>query len=832
MVLWLIPARVRIDAPGKGTLARRTRRASRRARGLMQENGARERTSPALPEQDPLDPQRRASLMERLVNLGETLTRPSSVAGVTQAIGRAALALSEGQRAAVYLRSASGVVTCQWSQGLSREYVTRIVTPEGTNPWVHLSRYPDLMCMDLPKGRRGPGPEPVLVQDVRELPPGNEVRRIADGEGYRALGSWPLSRSGKVVGSVSCYYDAPHAWSRSEREVMAAFSLQAAAALEGAFLFEARTQRSAQAEAADTRIAEARSVLETESAELFEAEKNLEAERARLDQARKDLDMEHARLLALPDDLKAEQARLTEIRSAQEAEHIRLTEIRRGQEAEHARLTEARRELEIEQARVTGAQDRLEAENTKLAETRRELAEETTRLSAAQTALQTEHARLLSLQRTLEAEQARLAGARMKGATEADEEQARLSTARRELDEESARLAGARKELDAEYGRLAGAQQALETEHARLADARQKLDSEQARLGATRRELEGEQARLAGMRRELEADHARHAESRTELEAEYSRLSEARRGVEVESARLSEARQELEAEQGRLAEVPTQPQDAERRPADVPADPEPEPTRPPVVERQPDAARARPDEGNGRRPGGMELCYELGGALPAAHTPEEMYRHLVERAATLLRVDRRTLTPEQEVLTLARALEARDAHRPGYSERLVRWAEAAAGMLACEQNQISDIRHAAFFHDLGKIGVPEALLRTPAPLTEEDVAVLRQAPVVAEMVLRPVPGMQAVAHILRHCAEQWDGEGYPDGLKGDAIPLGARILAVADGYGEMTTGRPDRPMLYHLDAVAELRRRAGTLFDPRVVEVFCKVLKRARQETA
>ena len=85
----------------------------------------------------------------------------------------------------------------------------------------------------------------------------------------------------------------------------------------------------------------------------------------------------------------------------------------------------------------------------------------------------------------------------------------------------------------------------------------------------------------------------------------------------------------------------------------------------------------------------------------------------------------------------------------------------------------------------------------------------------------PAPG---VAAILHHCGERWDGEGTPDHLKEEAIPLGARILAVAQAYGEMITGGPDTPMLYYLDAKAQLRRDAGAAFDPEVVSVFCRVV--------
>ena len=211
----------------------------------------RRRTSIRTPagESDPGDPRLRAELMKRLVGLSEGLNRPSSVAGVASAIGQAAADLSDAARAAVLLRSASGVVTCAWSQGMSSAYVGEIATPDGAAPWAHLTRHAELACMDLPKNRKPSASEPTLVEDVRTLPPGNETRRRADREGFRAFASWPLIHEGRATAAVACYYDAPHTWSAPEREAMLAFTWQAAAALENGRSFEAQGRRTAELEA-------------------------------------------------------------------------------------------------------------------------------------------------------------------------------------------------------------------------------------------------------------------------------------------------------------------------------------------------------------------------------------------------------------------------------------------------------------------------------------------------------------------------------------------------------------------------------------------------------
>jgi HD-GYP domain-containing protein (c-di-GMP phosphodiesterase class II) len=108
---------------------------------------------------------------------------------------------------------------------------------------------------------------------------------------------------------------------------------------------------------------------------------------------------------------------------------------------------------------------------------------------------------------------------------------------------------------------------------------------------------------------------------------------------------------------------------------------------------------------------------------------------------------------------------------------------------------------------------------------------MRQHPVVGEGILAPTERMRGVAKIVRHHQEQWDGSGYPDGLRREEIPLGARILAVVDAYSAITDERPYKKAQSHEEAVAELRRGAGTRYDPRVVEVFCRIFSQVMRWT-
>jgi HD-GYP domain-containing protein (c-di-GMP phosphodiesterase class II) len=149
--------------------------------------------------------------------------------------------------------------------------------------------------------------------------------------------------------------------------------------------------------------------------------------------------------------------------------------------------------------------------------------------------------------------------------------------------------------------------------------------------------------------------------------------------------------------------------------------------------------------------------------------------------------------------------------------------------LALDAGDVSRVRMAALLHDIGKVGVPDAILNKPGPLDHGEWEIMRQHPVIGERILRAIPGMGSVARIVRHEHERWDGGGYPDGLTGPEIPVGARIILACDAYHAMTSNRPYRRAMAHKDAMAELSGNAGTQFDPNVVEVLVGHLYGRRQ---
>jgi HD-GYP domain-containing protein (c-di-GMP phosphodiesterase class II) len=139
------------------------------------------------------------------------------------------------------------------------------------------------------------------------------------------------------------------------------------------------------------------------------------------------------------------------------------------------------------------------------------------------------------------------------------------------------------------------------------------------------------------------------------------------------------------------------------------------------------------------------------------------------------------------------------------------------------------VRLAGSLHDLGKLAVPEEILRKPGPLTEAERLVLKRHPQIGYRMLRSL-GVEPVSTWVLHHHERWDGRGYPQGLGGDSIPLGARILFVADAYDAMTSERVYQSPVPHEEAVAELERCAGSQFDPQIVAVFAAGVRPAEVE--
>ena len=173
---------------------------------------------------------------------------------------------------------------------------------------------------------------------------------------------------------------------------------------------------------------------------------------------------------------------------------------------------------------------------------------------------------------------------------------------------------------------------------------------------------------------------------------------------------------------------------------------------------------------------------------------------------------------------LAAALEAKDHYTADHARSIADLAVAVGRELGLSEQHLRDLRYGAIFHDIGKIAIPDAILNKPGPLTESEFAVVREHPGVGEQILAPVPFLAGVRQIVRHDHERWDGNGYPDRLSGEDIPLGARIVLVVDAYHAMRSDRPYRSALPDADARRQLLRHAGDQFDPRVVRAFLAVL--------
>lgn len=174
---------------------------------------------------------------------------------------------------------------------------------------------------------------------------------------------------------------------------------------------------------------------------------------------------------------------------------------------------------------------------------------------------------------------------------------------------------------------------------------------------------------------------------------------------------------------------------------------------------------------------------------------------------------------------LVATLRAKNGYTGGHSSAVAHLSAAIARRLGLDERQRRDVRHGAMLHDIGKLEVDNAILDKRGRLSDEELAAVRQHPVVGERILASLPLLREVRRIVRHHHEAWDGSGYPDGLRGDEIPVGARIVFVADAYHAMTSDRPYRSRLSEEDARDELRACAGTQFDPRMVDALLVVLE-------
>ncbi|HYM57235.1 MAG TPA: diguanylate cyclase [Solirubrobacteraceae bacterium] len=179
---------------------------------------------------------------------------------------------------------------------------------------------------------------------------------------------------------------------------------------------------------------------------------------------------------------------------------------------------------------------------------------------------------------------------------------------------------------------------------------------------------------------------------------------------------------------------------------------------------------------------------------------------------------------DQSKAVLVRALSERHPDLVSHSADVSRMAELVARELDVAEDQLDPIRHAAELHDIGKVGIPDAMLAKPAELDAEEWAFMRRHTIIGERIVAGAPALAQVGRLVRSSHERWDGAGYPDELKGEEIPIGSRIIAVCDAFDAMLSERPYKSGRNTSAALAELRRCSGTQFDPAVVEAFCVVM--------
>jgi putative two-component system response regulator len=193
------------------------------------------------------------------------------------------------------------------------------------------------------------------------------------------------------------------------------------------------------------------------------------------------------------------------------------------------------------------------------------------------------------------------------------------------------------------------------------------------------------------------------------------------------------------------------------------------------------------------------------------------------RIGALVRAKRRNDTlesAENVIFALAATVEAKDAYTEGHLQRLGHYATVIGERLGLGGAALTALRYGALLHDVGKVGIDEAIIRKEGPLTRDEYRTMQQHTLIGERIVAPLRLGAVVGPIVRGHHEHWDGTGYPDRLAGERIPLGARIVSVADAFDAMTTQRPYNRVRSEIEALACLRAGAGIYWDPQIVAVF------------
>lgn len=202
---------------------------------------------------------------------------------------------------------------------------------------------------------------------------------------------------------------------------------------------------------------------------------------------------------------------------------------------------------------------------------------------------------------------------------------------------------------------------------------------------------------------------------------------------------------------------------------------------------------------------------------------------LMARIRSVLRLARVTsemVGAHGVIAALANAVEAKDSSTELHCQRLAGLAHQLGMQVGLEPAALKGLVFGALLHDIGKIGVSDAILTKPGPLTRQEWAEMRLHPLIGERICEPLATASQFAPIVRHHHERWDGEGYPDGLRAERIPMGARIVALVDAFDAIIHERPYRAARSVDEALDELRREAGRQFDPDLVPLFLPLIER------
>ncbi len=226
------------------------------------------------------------------------------------------------------------------------------------------------------------------------------------------------------------------------------------------------------------------------------------------------------------------------------------------------------------------------------------------------------------------------------------------------------------------------------------------------------------------------------------------------------------------------------------------------------------------------------------GAPPFAEDDETLIESIGSQVSVAIENYRLNLDVErtyvETIMALALAVEAKDPYSAGHSKRVGYYAMQVGEAMGLDEEMLRTLNAAGVLHDIGKIGIKDEILLKADALAPDEQKLMEQHPLIGEAIVKPVRSLQNVVPLVRHHHERFDGAGYPGRLKGEAIPLGARILSVVDTYDAMVTDRPYRKRLAVEDAKQELTRLAGIQYDPVVVDVFLRILseKEVRQAPA